>query len=179
MKKEKLSMQQFMLIVNGPSCGGKSAVISILLEQYGGILNAKSDQIKWLISDYQSEIYSKTVNEMIFEMIKVALRNNLSVVKEGALFEPEKLFQIAKDFKTPLFIANVSAPKEVLEKRFLERVEAKKNGAKISNVDPVRFEKLYQTYLATKMDSLLEFDSSLQSPEEIASVISEHIKSKL
>ena len=102
-----------------------------------------------------------------------------NILKEGAKFEPEKIIQIAKDFNVPAFIANISAPKNILEKRFEERIEAKKNGAKISNVDPKRFWELHEEYLATKMDSPLEFDSSIQSPEEIASKISEYIKAHI
>lgn len=179
MAKEKLSSKQFMLIVNGPSCGGKSATADIFFERYGGIFNAKGDHIKWLISDYDAEIYRGVVHEMTLELIEVALRNKLSVLKEGALFEPGKLVQIAKDFNVPLFVANVSAPKNILEKRFLERIEAKKKGAKIANIDPKRFWELNEMYLATKVDSPLEFDSSLRSPQEIADDISGYIQTHL
>lgn len=180
MAKEKLSNKQFLLVVNGPSCGGKTSVSNALLERYSGIFNAQGDQIKWLISDYDSEIYRGVVHDMVLEIIKIALKNNLSVLKQGALYESEKLAEIAKEFNVPLFIANVSAPTEVLEKRFQERIEAKKDGVKkISNVDPERFAQLQKMYFETKVDSPLEFDSSIQTPEEIADTISEYIKAHI
>ncbi len=179
MTKEKLSTKQFFLIVNGPSCGGKSTTSKIILEKYGGIYSAQADHVKWLISDYTPEIHREIVHDMIFETMKVALKNGLSVLKHGALFEPEKIIAIAKDFNVPVFIANITAPKEILEKRFDARIEAKKNGARIANVDPKRFEQLYSMYLSTKMDSPLEFDSSVQTPEEIAGAICVFIVSEL
>ena len=179
MTKEKLSSRQFMLIIDGPSCGGKSTVSKVLLEQYGGIFNAESDQIKWLISDYTPDTHKGIVYEMTIETIRGALKNNLSVLKQGMLFKPERLVQIAGEFSVPLFVANISAPMEVLEKRFSERIERKKNGARIANTDHARFSEMNNMYLATKIDSQLEFDSSLQSPEEISRAISEYIKANL
>lgn len=178
MTKQKLTQQQFFLIVNGPSCGGKSTVSKILLEQYGGIFNAKSDHIKWLISDYEATTHRAIVHEMTLGLIKTALNNGLSVLKEGG-FEPETLTQIAKDYNTPLFVANISAPRDILDKRFLERIEAKKNGAKISNVDPKRFSELCEMYLTSKMSTPLEFDSSLQSPEDISVAIAKYIQANI
>jgi predicted kinase len=179
MTKQKLSSKQFLLIVNGPSCGGKSSVSNIIFEKYGGIFNANSDRIKWLISDYEATTHRNIVHKMTLELIKVALKEGLSILKEGGLFNPEEVVQIAKDHDIPLFIANISAPKEVLDQRFLERIEAKKNGAKISNVDPERFNELFEMYLDTKMDSPLEFDSSVQTPEQISTAITDYIQTHI
>lgn len=179
MSKQKLATKEFLLLVNGPSCGGKSTVSKILLEQYGGIFNVKGDHIKWLISDYDAPTHRAVVHEMTLELVKIALSDGLSVLKEGGLFEPEKLVEIAKEHNVPFFVANISAPRQVLDSRFLERIEAKKNGAKISNVDPKRFSELYEMYLTTKMESPLEFDSSVQTPEEIANAITEYIRAHI
>ena len=179
MSKPKLTTSEFLLLVNGPSCGGKSTVSKILLEKYGNIFNAKGDHIKWLISDYDAPTHRGVVHEMTIELIKIALANGLSVLKEGGLFESEKLVQIANEHNVPFFVSNISAPREVLDARFLERIESKKNGAKISNVDPKRFNELYEMYLNTKIESPLEFDSSKQSPEEIADIISDYIRTHI
>lgn len=179
MQKPKLVSKQFLLLVNGPSCGGKSTVSKILLEKYGGIFNAKGDHIKWLISDYDAPTHRGIVHEMTLELADIALLNGLSVLKEGGLFKPENLIELAKKHNAAFFVANIAAPKEALDQRFLERIEAKKNGAKISNVDPKRFGELYEMYLETKMESSLEFDSSVQAPEEIAKAISEYIKAHI
>jgi hypothetical protein len=46
----------------------------------------------------------------------------------------------------------------------------------MANVNPKRFWELHDMYLAGKMESPLEFDSSVQSPQEIADAISRYIQ---
>lgn len=176
MSKEKIIDKQFLLILNGPSCGGKSAVSDIIFETYGSIYKAKSDAIKWLISDYDANLHRGVVHIMTFETMRVALSHGLSVMKEGGSWEPEKYVALAGMAHVPLFIANVEAPWAVLAARFEARKEAKKQGAKISNTDPKRFKELYDMYIDTKMKTELEFDSSTQSPEEIAGKIVFYIR---
>lgn len=176
MTKPKLAEQQFFLIINGPSCGGKSSVAKIISDAYGGIYNGRTDAIKWLISDYTWDVYSDIVRAMTFETMKVALANNLSLMTEGTLYQEQQFKQLAADTHVPLFIINVEAPWDVLMKRFEERIEAKKQGARIANTDPVRFKELYTTYNQTKPETPYVFDSSQQSPEEIAQEVITMIK---
>ena len=176
MKKELLSKKQFILLINGPSCGGKSTVSNILTELYGGIFKAKSDKIKWLISDYNPSEQRGVVHEMTIEMLRVALKHGLSVLKEGAFYEPEKFIKISEEFKIPLFIVNVSAPKDVLRDRFQERINKNKERGEKSNTTLDRFEKIYDMYIDSKIESPLEFDSSLDTPNDIADKIVTHIR---
>ena len=179
MRKEKISDKQFLLIINGPSCGGKSEVAKVILERYGGIYNGKSDVIKWLISDYNSSTHKNIVFEMTLATIRVALRRGLSALTEGALFGPERLVQLAKKASVPLFVINIEAPEDVLNARFLDRIEAKIGGARVANIDPKRFKELKSLYAETKMESPLEFDSSRQKPEEIADAVVKYLRENL
>jgi predicted kinase len=176
MSRKKLSPKQFLLVINGPSCGGKSSVANVILEKYGGIFHAKSDTIKWLISGYKPAEQREAVHQITMATIRVALEHKLSVIKEGALYESEKLARLAKKLRVPYFVANVSAPKEVLRKRFRMRIEAKKKGARIANTSPKRFWELHEMYLENKTASPLEFDSSRQSPQAIAKAIVGYIQ---
>ena len=176
MPKEKISDKQFFLIINGPSCGGKSSVSDSLRAQYGNIFNAKYDSLKWLIPYYDSTLHREIVIDMVAETIKVAFKNKFSVISEGGLFGVEKYIGIAKASNIDIFIANIEALWDVLMSRFEVRIEAKKQGAKISNTDPKRFKELYDMYNNTKMETELVFDSSKQSPEEIARLISDYIR---
>jgi chloramphenicol 3-O-phosphotransferase len=177
MQKDKITEKQFILILDGPSCGGKTTVANVIMDMLGGIFDAKNDQIKWLISDYSPTAHGAIVDKMMVEAIRVAIKNGLSILKQGTMFGTDGILQIAKELGVPVFTVNISAPKEILDERFLERIEAKKKGAKISNVDPDRFTEIYNTYLKKKMNTPLEFDSSIQSPEEIVYAIFEHIRS--
>lgn len=174
--KAPLKDGPFLLILNGPSCGGKSTVSDLLCEKYSGIYKAKSDVIKWLISDYQPAAHRGVVHQMTIETMRVALSRGLSVIKEGASWEPEKYVELSKAANVPMYTVNIEAPWEVLVSRFEARVEAKKLGAKISNVDPKRFKELYDLYLSTKTSSELEFDSSKDTPEQIAKQIVAYVR---
>ncbi len=175
-KNELLRNEQFLLILKGPSCGGKSSISDIIFEKYAGIYKAKSDAIKWLISDYQSTRHRGIVHLMTLGTMRTALSNGLSVLKEGALWGPETYVEMSKELNIPLFIANIEAPWDVLESRFEKRIEAKEQGARISNVDPKRFKELYDMYLDSKMKTEMEFDSSKESPEEIVKQIVSYIR---
>lgn len=149
----------------------------VLKSRLPRVFNAKQDQIKWLISDYASKRYQEVLGEMIFSMMEIAFKHGLSVVKEGMWGSSELLKQLAAKQNVPLFFVNISAPIAVLQSRFQERVHNQKQGAKIANIDPVRFEKIRRVYEETKIDTPLEFDSSVQSPEEIADEIISYIHS--
>lgn len=172
--KEKLTPDQFILVLHGPSCAGKSTVSDIIFKKYGGIFKGKSDTIKRLISDYDNTIHHDLVGLMTLETMRVALEHGLSVMKEGGLYGVDETVQLSEQFKVPIFIANISAPWEVLLGRFNERIAAPIPGVKI-NTDHTKFREIFDRYHATKHDSLLTFDSSVQSPEEIVAAIVEKI----
>ncbi len=177
MQKPKLREKQFLLVINGPSCGGKSTVVDLFVGEYGNIFQAKSDTIKWLISDYTALLHRDIVHEMTLGAMMVALKNGLSVIKEGASYNAEKYAMLAKEFNVDFFAVNIEAPWEIILERFAQRLEQKKTGVKkIANTDPVRLRELYEMYLTSKDISPLTFDSSKQSAEEIRDAIIEYIK---
>lgn len=173
---EHLTEKQFLLLINGPICGGKSVTIQELFETYSRIFKVQGDSIKLQISGYDPHIQRGIVHEMSISMIQSALLQGLSVIKEGATYEPERYIELVKEFDIPVYIANISAPWEILVNRWQEREDAKNAGIRLRNVDFPRFEEVYKMYLKTKMDTPLEFDSSVQTTEEIVDRISQHIK---
>jgi hypothetical protein len=176
MPKDKITDKQFVLVINGPSCGGKSSVSDILFGKYGGIFKAKFDALKWLISDYDPKVHRPVVHDMVIETIRTALGHGLSVIKEGAFQEKVTYAELAAAAGASLYTANIEAPWDVLTARFQARIEAKKEGARIANTDPVRFKELYDMYEEAKSPTELVFDSSKQNPEEIAETIATYIR---
>lgn len=137
--------------------------------------------MKLLISDYVPSIHKVVVQDIVLAAAKAALANNFSILKEGAFWsEPEGYSTLATELGIPLIVANVEAPWDVLVSRFEKRIEAKKHGIKkIANVEPDKFKKIYDSYIETKVDTELNFDSSIQAPEEIADAIANYIKSHI
>ncbi|MFT5036511.1 MAG: hypothetical protein ACI9VM_000071 [Candidatus Azotimanducaceae bacterium] len=176
---EKLTEKQFFLIVNGPSRGGKSTTVQNLMEQYSGMFNAHSDTIKWLISDYDADTQRGIAHALTKSLMKTALEQGLSVLKEGALFEPEKIIAIPESLNVPVFIANISAPLTILEERFNASIESRKDGTQPVKTTHDRLIKLHSMYLDTKMETPLEFDSSTQTTEEISKSIVGHIQKNI
>ncbi|MBN1175563.1 hypothetical protein JXA48_02885 [Candidatus Woesearchaeota archaeon] len=144
----KNNSKQFFLIVNGPSCGGKSSLIKILKSQLENIFSASRDKVKWLISDYAYKDHKEIVDEMMFEMISVALKRGLSVIKDGLLEPADNYVELAKSFDVPIYFVNV-----------------------------FRFDELTQIYETYKVSSSLEFDTSVNSSEYIADVVIDYINS--
>lgn len=175
MNKPQLTNNQFLLVLHGPSCAGKSTISDIIFKQYGGIFKGKSDTIKRLISDYDYPTHRDMVGEMTLATMKIALAHGLSVLKEGGLYGLPELVSISKETQVPLFMVNIAAPWEVLLERFQVRKENPLPNVKI-NTDTTRFKEVYDEYLATKMETPLEFDSSKQTPEEIVATIVARIK---
>ncbi len=168
---EKLTNKQFILVLHGPSCGGKSTVSDIIFKKYGGIFKGKSDTIKRLISDYDYATQFEMVSEMTLATMKIALAHGLSIIKEGGmLYGIDELRKISQDTGIPLFIATIEAPWEVLLERFEVRINNPRPNIKI-NTDVDRFRKIFDEYHATKPVTPLAFDSSVQTPEEIVAAI--------
>ncbi|MFA4931184.1 MAG: AAA family ATPase [Patescibacteria group bacterium] len=169
----KLNLPQFLLILNGPYCAGKSSVAQYLLDNYDGIFRAWRDRIKWMIAGYQAERDGKITAEMTMALIDVALSHGLSVVQDQAItLGWEGKYQLmAKKYETKLIEVNIEASYEVLEKRFAERVAAAKVGAKISMTDPEKMREQYFYYQKHKNNDNLTYFSDQKTPVEIAEEI--------
>lgn len=176
MQKPHLTQSPFLLLLDGPSCGGKSSVATLLLEQYGGIYGANGDKIKWQISDYTASVHRSIVHEMTLATAAIALESGLSVIKEGARWQPERLRQLAARHDAYFAVANVSAPKDVLDARFQERLALHRQGERISNLDQGRFDELYEQFMRDKLETDLTFDSSTQAPDAIAQAIVNYLQ---
>jgi predicted kinase len=167
---------QFLLILVGPPCAGKSSVSKILMEKYQGLVNADRDRVKCLISQYESEKYRDLANGMNFAITETALRQGFSVIEEGILLELEDYKELTKERGIPFFIVQLFAPKDVLDKRFRERERFVSDGTVRPRTSPERFEELYRMYQGLTLETPLEFDSSTLLPEEIAKRIVDFIR---
>lgn len=177
---KKISNKPFILLIDGPSCGGKSTVGEVIIKSFKNIFHAHTDIIKWLISDYYAPTHRPIVFEITNKAMEVALKNKLAVLKEGTQWQPQVYVKMAKKFNVPLYIVNIEAPWEVIVRRFEERLESRrKNGAKISNTSKKRLKELYNLYHMNKMNPTLEFNSTNINPEKIAEEIVKYIKKDL
>jgi predicted kinase len=174
---QKIKLNKLILIINGPSCGGKSTLINKLLEKITNVFYLKGDKIKWLMSDYKSQEHALFVEELLLNMMETTLKNNYSVIKEGLRGDPEKIKNLAKKYNYHLVFVNISAPKEKLYNSFEERMIAvKEKNAKVANTSIERFEELRLLYENTKIKTNLEFDRTKEDLNKIVETIIETIR---
>lgn len=165
-------MKQFILIVNGPICGGKSFLIDSIMDNYKKVFRLSANKVKFLISDYTPERDRAVVQECLMILAEKMLHNGMSLVLEGGSVAQgklnESLCEIAEKYNMNVLTVNVEAPLDVLKKRFEERViTAATRGSKLSVTDDAGYMERYNAYLAIKKDAQKTFNSSTQNPEEM------------
>ncbi len=173
-------MKQFILIIDGPICSGKTFVIDHIMANYKKVFRLSPNKIKFLISDYTPDRDRPTVHACITAIAEKMLEAGMSLVLEGGSVAQgnlnQSLHEIATKRGMKVTTVNIEAPIDVLKQRFNERVAISiSRGKKISVIDDAGFMERYNAYLAIKDQGQKTFDSSTQQPEEIVKEILEII----
>lgn len=168
-------MNKSIIVLNGPMCAGKSTITKLIMEN-DNFFRGSYDAIKWLISNYSAdnENHRNVSKEIIFNAIHTAVTSGFSIVVDGGFADYRKKYkELAQAYNYHYISINIEAPVEVLEKRFLARVDsAKTKGNTISVTTLEGFHSRYQWYLNTNKDPEgTTFDSGKMSAEEISSEI--------
>lgn len=173
--------KKFLVIINGPLCSGKSTVAKLLSENKSDIFHISGDKIKWFISDYSSEKYTKTgiINRLLLSLVSQAAKEGLLIVIEGniaLLKESEEYLKIAEDNNMNFYQCNIEAPYDILLKRFNQRViGALESKIKISAKTEDDMKSRYDSYQELKNKNVQLFDSSKMSPQQIVKEIEKNI----
>ena len=171
MKKGK----KFILVIYGPSCGGKSSVIDLLISKHENLFRVSQDKIKWLISRYDKNKHTEIVYSFLVNLAKDAVSKKFSLVVEGGNVAKNKVKDfrlLAKKNKMDFFELNREAPFDTAKERFKERVKgAKLKGWRVSNKSLKRFKELYNLHEEKKNKKTPTFDSSVLTTEKIVKEI--------
>lgn len=157
-------------------CAGKSTITKLLM-QNDNLFRGSYDAVKWLVSNFNAdnENQRKIAKEIIFAAISTAVETGLSVIIDGGFADyRDRYKELAQKFDFKYVSVNIEAPVEVLEKRFLERVESasKIDNKNISVTTLEGFHSRYQWYLNINKDiNGITFDSDKMSADEIYSEI--------
>lgn len=168
------NMNQFILVLNGPICAGKSTVVELILSRHENLFLASYDKIKWSISQYSSEKHHTVVTNIVLGLAEVAFDQGLSIVADGATLKTtrERYVALAKSKGVKYIEVNMEAPLPLLEERFKQRVvDAAAKGTKISITELPGMMKIYTRYQENKNFDFPTFDSSILSAEQIAEEI--------
>ena len=171
-------MKQFILIVNGPICSGKTKAIDVIMSGYKRIFRLSPNKIKFLISDYTPDIDRQAVHDATMIIAEQMCSVGMSLILEGGSVAQgnlnKRLEDLAEKNGIAFTVVNVEAPLEILKKRFAERVDtAVIRGSRVSVTDDEGYMKRYEAYLAIKPQASATFDSSKQGPGDIAKAMME------
>ncbi len=152
-----------LIIINGPSCAGKSTVINKIFETKKDIFWLKFDSIKRFFVDYEPLTDRVKVTELVIVIGKDRIDRGEDILLEN---HDQEVVDCAKEKDYILFEYNIEAPYDALLERFRVRVLNAPKELRI-NTSEVRHRELYDKYLEGKNMNIKTFDTSLQSAEEI------------
>lgn len=167
------------IMINGPSCVGKSTTVNRILEEREHFYKLSYDDQKWRFSKYDRDTHFEDVQKVIRALANTVAEMGYDIVCDSALYRKnrEALFEIVKGYGYEIVEINLEADYDLIAARFDERVaNAIANKSKtISNTSKKRFRELFDIYNTEKNNGALTLRTDQLSPEEIVEKISSHI----
>lgn len=159
------------LLLNGPSCSGKSTVVKRVLAEQGHFYKLSYDAQKWLFSKYDRHEHFEDVEKVVLALAREVTDLGYNIICDSGLHKEnrEKILAIARVHDYEIIEVNLEADYDTLLRRFDERImEARINpNAKISNTSKERFKELYDTYIAEKNPKAVTFDTGVLRPDQV------------
>lgn len=163
-----------IIVINGPSCAGKSTIIDKIFETKRDIFWLKFDAIKRFFIDYDSSSDKQKVTALFVVIGKDRIDKDEDILLEDhnvvSDYKNTEVLDYAKENKYVVFEYNIEAPYEILLSRFRLRASNLRSGIKI-NLSEEKHKNMYNKYLEYKNLNIKTFDTSLQSAEEISKEI--------
>ena len=152
-----------LIIINGPSCAGKSTIIDEFFLSQKHFFWLKYDAIKRFFVDYEPTRDKEKVQELVTVIGTDRINRGENILLESSL---ENIVELAEESGYEIFEFNIEAPYPVLLQRFRERVSNIKVGVRI-NTSEERHREIYDSYVSNKRGGGVTFDTSILSKEEI------------
>ena len=80
-------MEKVLIVINGPTCGGKSSVTAELGKLRRGFFHLSYDRIKWCFLDYKSGSHADDIYKMLIALTEECVAAGVSIIKDGALYK--------------------------------------------------------------------------------------------
>jgi len=169
----------FFLIINGPSCSGKSTIIKEIMKTEKNLFHLSYDALKWSFSQYSSKAHYQEVAELITHTAKFAFKKEHNVISDSSLYKKDrdKLITLAKEHKYRVIEINLEAELSILEKRFAERASSAlaTPGSRISNTSKERYKELTDVFEQEKNSEAIEIRTDNQTITKVVRAILELI----
>ncbi len=152
-----------LIIINGPSCAGKSTIIDEFFLYQKQFFWLKYDAIKRFFVDYEPIRDKEKVQELVTIIGRDRIIRGEDILLENYI---GPIVDFSRENGYDIFEFDIEAPYPVLLQRFRERVANIKTGVKI-NTSEERHREIYDAYILNKRESAITFDTSILSKEEI------------
>ncbi len=159
-----------LVIINGPSCVGKSTIIRELLKMKENVFLLSFDSLKRNFSQYEPIKDYVKVRDLLESIAQYVFLKKFDVITDSVLRSEgrEKLINLAKKQDYEVVEINLEADKEVLQKRFQERIERSADAfVKPTNTSIDRWEELFDLYHNEKNKEALTFFTDKMTEKEI------------
>ena len=170
----KINNMKKIIVINGPSCAGKSTIVDKIFETKQDIFWLKFDAIKRFFIDYDSSSDKQKVTEILVVIGKDRIERQEDILLEDhnavSDYKNTEVLDYAKEKGYSVYEYNIEAPYDVLLSRFRLRASNPRPGIKINSSEK-RHKSFYDKYLEGKNANIKTFDTSLQSAEEISKEI--------
>ena len=114
-------MEQFVILMYGPPCSGKSATALQLMARHDGLFRVSQDRMKWFVSGYGGGPYRYEVSRVALDMASAALTQGFSLVVEANATILKKMWPkyeaLAEKHRVTYFEINLEAPLELLKEQ--------------------------------------------------------------
>ncbi len=171
-------MKKFVLLISGTSCTGKSSLVKVISQKFPGVYNVAHDKLKWQLAGYDRRQNGEVMKKLVEGFFRVVCEQGLSILLEVIIRSPEALKryeQTAAEFGYQFISVKLTAPEDVLLKRWRERVkDAKANNRPTSMTKEEDFIENVRMAFYVPSEATV-FDTSVVSTDEIAEKISELI----
>jgi len=138
------------IILNGPSCSGKSTIVQSVMEKREGLYHLARDKQKWFFSKYDRHIHHVAVRNIVIAIAEAVCSMKYDIICDSPVYPEhrDKLLEIPQRHGYEIIEINLEADYKILLERFKRRVAEAEAGSKkrISNRSEERFNELVKMY---------------------------------
>jgi len=162
-----------LIILNGASCSGKSTIVKNIMKERDNLFYLHYDSLKWSFSKYTSGKYYQDISKIVLSVADTVFDMGYDVISDSSLYKEsrDKLISLANKYDYQIIEINLEAEKDVLLKRFDERVKSAlaipEKDRRIANTSVDRFKELIDIFNKEKNPSALTFKTDIQTIDEI------------
>ncbi len=168
------------VLINGPSCSGKSTIIRNILLNTDNFFYLSYDTVKWSFSKYASGKYTEHIMSLLVTILQNISDKKFNIICDSGLHKQYRdvLINKAKENNYETIMINLEADYEILKQRFQKRMEdLKENPQKrIANTSEERHRELFEMYQNEKEPTAITFRTDSSNPEDVQNVVNNILK---